>query len=58
MFEKVKVLKNSGENSYWFTFFNCFAFNILFCAIYIPPEGSTYSNINIFDSLESDLVEF
>ena len=56
-FDKVKVLKNSGENFYWFTLLNCFTVNILFCVIYIPPEGSIYSNIDIFDTLESDLTE-
>ena len=48
-------LKNSGENFYWFTLLNCFTVNILFCVIYIPPEGSIYSNIDIFDTIESDL---
>ena len=57
MFNKIKVLKNSGENDYWFTCLNCFAFDILFCAIYIPPEDSAYSDLDIFDTLESDLLE-
>ena len=34
-----------------------FAVNILFCAICIPPEGSAYTDNDIFDSLESDLIE-
>ena len=29
----------------------------LFCSVYIPREGSIYSAIDIFDSLESDLIE-
>ena len=36
---------------------NCSAFNILFCAIYIPPAGSAFSDLDIFDTLESDLLE-
>ncbi|MCG8032556.1 MAG: hypothetical protein JAZ03_10315 [Candidatus Thiodiazotropha taylori] len=55
--DRVKVLKNDGENFYWFTISNCFAFDILFCVAYIPPEGSIYGGIDIFDSLESDLLE-
>ena len=31
--------------------------DFLFCSVYIPPEGSIYSAIDIFDSLESDLIE-
>lgn len=57
MLDKVKILKNSGENFYWFTLLNCFAVNILFCAVYIPPECSAYSEIGLFDTLESDLVQ-
>lgn len=30
---------------------------VLFCVSYIPPEGSNYSNISIFDTLEADLLE-
>ena len=36
---------------------NCSTVNILFCVIYIPPEGSIYGNIDIFYTLESDLTE-
>ena len=31
--------------------------NILLWATYIPPEGSTYSDISVFDNLESDWLE-
>lgn len=31
--------------------------HVLFCVSYIPPEGSNYSNISIFDTLEADLLE-
>ena len=57
VFDKVAVLKSSGENFYWFTLLNCFSVDLLFCSVYIPPEGSTYGAIDIFDSLESDLIE-
>ena len=57
MFDKINTVKNSGENFYWFSCSKLFTFDILFCAIYIPPEGSRYSDIDIFDTLESDLLE-
>ena len=57
VFDKVTVLKSSGEYFYWFTLLNCFSVDLLFCSVYIPPEGSTYGAIDIFDSLESDLIE-
>ena len=55
--EKIKILKNIGENFYWFTFVNCSAVSSLFCAVYIPLECSNYSEIGIFDTLESDLIQ-
>lgn len=55
IYDTVQIVKNSGENFYWFT---CsISSDTLFCATYIPPEGSTYSDISLFDDLESDLLE-
>ena len=55
IYETVNIVKNSGENFYWFTCSLCS--DVLFCATYIPPEGCTYSNISIFDDLQHDLLE-
>ena len=55
-FKKVKILKNDGENFYWFTVKNTFPRNILFCVAYIPPEGRAYSNLVLFHSLEDDII--
>ena len=49
------MVQNSGENFYWFSCSLCS--NVLFCVIYIPPEGSIYRDINMFDNLESDILE-
>ena len=55
IFDTIKVVQNSGENFYWFS---CsIVSNVLFCVTYIPPEGSIYSDINMFDNLESDILE-
>ena len=56
IYDTVQIVKNSGEIFYWFTCSICS--NILFCASYIPPEGSTNSGISLFDDLGSDLLEF
>ena len=31
--------------------------NVLFGAVYIPPQGSKYSDINYFDEIETELVD-
>lgn len=53
--DPIKVVKISGENFYWFTCSDCA--DILFCVMYIPPEGSNSSDIAIVDNLEYDLIE-
>ena len=55
IYDTVQIVKNSGDFFYWFTCSICS--NISFCATYIPPEGSTYTDISLFDDLESDLLE-
>ena len=42
LIDKIKILKNDGDNFYWFTLRDHFAYNILFCVVYIAPEGSNY----------------
>lgn len=55
IYDTVQIVKNSSEYFYWF---KCSLFsNVLFCVTYIPPEGSKYSDISIFDDLEFDLLE-
>jgi len=42
----------------WFEI-NCLSKeNILFGVVYIPPEGSVYSNIDIFDKIERDISSY
>ena len=50
LFDSVKILKNDGDNFYWFTLVNHFSQDIAFCCIYVAPEGSNYSNIEFFES--------
>ena len=58
LFDYIKITKNDGDHLYWFTIEDQFPFKILFCVVYIAPEGSNYSNIECFDSLENDIVNF
>ena len=54
--EYIKVLNVDNENCLWFTFNgNCWQ-NTIFCVVYIPPEGSVYSNIDIYSSIENDIL--
>ena len=53
LIDKIKILKNDGDNFYWFTLRDHFAYNILFCVVYIAPEGSNYSDIDCFETLET-----
>ena len=50
--DKIKILKHDGDNFYWFTLRDHFAYIILFCVVYIAPEGSNYSDIDCFCSIE------
>lgn len=43
---------------YWFTLFNQFPYDIAFCLVYVAPEGSKYSNIQCFETLETDILNF
>ena len=57
IFEHVKILKSTSENVLWFTVNSSLLHDsVLFGAVYIPPESSSYSNISIFDSIENDIL--
>ena len=59
LFNYILPLKGGNDNVLWFTFKNCiFSEPVVFGVVYIPPEGSSYSSIDIFDSIESELVHF
>ena len=58
LIDKVKILKNDADHFYWFTLEKYFAYDYLFCAVYIAPEGSNYSNIECFELLERDILNF
>ena len=59
LFDYILPLKSGNDNVLWFTFKNCiFSEPVVFGVVYIPPEGSSYSSIDIFDSIESELVHF
>ena len=55
LIDKNKILKNDGDYFYWFTLKDPFAYDILFCVVYIAPEGS---NMDCFERLESDILNF
>lgn len=54
----VKILDNSYENCLWFTFDDYYDLSCIFGAVYIPPEGSPYSSVSIFDKLEQDIIKY
>ena len=54
----VKILDSSSENCLWFTLNDYYDLKCVFGAIYIPPEGSPYSSVSIFDKIEQDSINF
>ncbi|VDI07398.1 Hypothetical predicted protein, partial [Mytilus galloprovincialis] len=56
IYENVKVLHSSCENVLWFAVNDVLYKNVLFGSVYIPPENSNYSKIDIFDVIEADLI--
>ena len=40
LFDCLKIVINDGDKFYWFVLQNHFTYNILFCVVYIAPEGS------------------
>ncbi|WAR15016.1 hypothetical protein MAR_005121, partial [Mya arenaria] len=56
---KLVFFENSNDNCIWFQIDESILdTKCVFGAIYIPPEGSPYSSIEIFDQIESDIVDF
>ena len=54
LFDYIVPLKGETENVLWFTFKDVvFSEPVLFGIVYVPPEGSCYSSIDIFDSIEN-----
>lgn len=57
MYDHVKVLKGSSDNVIWFSVDNSLFHDLLlFGAVYIPPESSSYSSMSIFDDIENDII--
>ena len=54
--QHVSVIDTSTEVVIWFSLKE-YSTTIIFGAMYIPPEYSPHSNIDIFDNIEQDLVE-
>ena len=54
----VNILDNSSENCLWFTFNDHYDLKCVLGAVYIPPEGSPYSSVSIFDKLEQHIINF
>ena len=51
----IKVIKSEYNPVLWFSI--CRSLKTICCLIYIPSEGSPYSNLDIFDNIEKDLSE-
>ncbi len=55
----INVLKNDDDFSIWFTVTNLFSKELLLCCLaYVPPENTKYSPLDMFESLENQLLEF
>ena len=55
LYDKIQILDTKNDNCMWFKIANTFEKNIIFGITCIPPEGSSYSSIEIFDDLENVL---
>lgn len=56
-FPHVKVVDTDYNNSLWLLIDDTvIGFKFLLGIVYIPPESSNYSNINLFDSLEDEII--
>ena len=59
VYENVEILKSSNENVLWFIINNTiFDQPVLFGSVYIPPENSDYSSVDIFYILESEIIKY
>jgi len=52
----VSIINKSKDVVIWFKLNSLFD-NIIFGAMYIPPQNSPHSNICMFDSIEQDVIE-
>jgi len=50
--DNIAVLEMSNENCLWYKFKSS---DSIFATIYIPPEGSLYGSIDIFEKIENDI---
>lgn len=59
MTKLVTIHQSDDDFSLWFTLNDQMGHSIaLFCIAYIPPENTKYSNIDMFDMLENQLLAF
>ena len=56
--DHIVILDDNNENCLLFKFENILNSDIVFGVIYIPPENSPYSSIDIFDAIENNLVNY
>jgi hypothetical protein len=54
IYENVTVLQNTNENVLWFIVND----NVIDYDILFGPENSVYSNIDIFDVMQNDIVKY
>ena len=55
----IKILNSDNENCLWFTIDEqILKKKVIFAVIYIPPEGSSYSSMQLFDNIENDILKF
>ncbi|WAQ97802.1 hypothetical protein MAR_022175, partial [Mya arenaria] len=59
LWKYVKFVDCNNENCLWFEFDSKLSNEkCMFGVIYIPPENFVYSSVEIFDKLESDIIDF
>ena len=51
--DKLSIFDISNENCLWYKFNNL---NKLFAVVYIPPESSPYSSLEMFDNIERGII--
>ena len=56
--QHVKIIQSDCESVLWFHISeNLLGYTLFGGVIYIPPEGSKYSDIELFDQIENELIE-
>ena len=58
LYSNIEVLECSSENALWFIVNNILYEHVLFGACYIPPEGSEFISIDIFDVIETEILKY